>query len=37
MTIIITILEALNKIKGLKSVLTAASNEIDEIINVLSK
>ena len=37
MTIIITILEALNKIKGLKAVLPAASNEIDEIINVLSK
>ena len=29
--------EALNKIKGLKAVLPAASNEIDEIINVLSK
>lgn len=29
--------EALNKIKGLKVVLPAASNEIDEIINVLSR
>lgn len=29
--------EALNKIKGLKIVLPSASNEIDEIINVLSK
>lgn len=29
--------EALNKIKGLKAVLPAASNEIDEIINVLSR
>lgn len=29
--------EALNKIKGLKAVLPTASNEIDEIINVLSK
>ena len=28
--------EALNKIKGLKAVLPAASNEIDEIINVLA-
>ena len=29
--------DALNKIRGLKTVLPAASNEIDEIINVLSK
>ena len=29
--------EALNKIKGLKAVLPAASNEIDEMFNVLSK
>ena len=29
--------DALNKIRGLKVVLPAASNEIDEIINVLSK
>ena len=28
--------EALNKIRGLKTVLPAASNEIDEIINVLA-
>ena len=28
--------EALNKIKGLKAVLPAASNEIGEIINVLA-
>ena len=29
--------EALNKIKGLKAVLPAASNEIDRMFNVLSK
>ena len=28
--------EALNKIKGLKAVLPAASNEIDEMFNVLA-
>ena len=28
--------EALNKIRGLKTVLPAASNEIDEIINALA-